>query len=172
MQAHKLYGLTQALLKPLHDKPATTVTTLWAQGRPYERSNFLHADVKALIAQLSPMDHRAMLKSLKSFALLVGSLQPALLQAHGSLSCRQEPAKARAQADPAAAAVQAKEKAYVQPEHAFDPNASSAWPVPSHLWPTILECLTGVCACLCIDKAGSCRQLTIAVLCRHQRPVP
>ena len=141
MQAHKLYGLTQALLKPL---TAVTVTTLWANGRPFQRGSFVHADIKALIAQLLHTDHRAMLKSLKRHAVVLGSLLNAPSRPQDSTACGQEPAKARAQADPAAAAVQAKERAYLLPEHASDPTASSAWPISSHLWPQILRCLTGV----------------------------
>ena len=64
-QAHQLYGLTLSLLEPLLAAPATMLTLFWANGKPYERGSFLHADIKSLIAQLQPAQHLAMLRSLK-----------------------------------------------------------------------------------------------------------
>ena len=63
-QAYSIYGLTLKQLVPLAKSPATIRTTLWAEGRLYERAAFLHKDVKALISLLQPAEHHAMLKSL------------------------------------------------------------------------------------------------------------
>ena len=64
--------------------------------------------------------------------------------------CRQEPAKARARANPeaaAAAAAEASRRAHVQPQQHDYSNASSAWPLPSALWPGIFKAIAGTAPC-------------------------